>query len=81
MGPFETEWLTATGNLSGLSDLSGQWIDTVHERRPPGDIVPDMDSSVLAGNDVAFMMQAASRRALPLGAAPVNSRAPAQSAR
>jgi hypothetical protein len=46
MGRFETEWLAATGNLSVLADLSGQWIDTVHERRPPGDIVLDMDSSV-----------------------------------
>jgi hypothetical protein len=46
MGRFETEWLTTTGNLSALADLSGQWIDTVHERRPPGDIVLDMDSSV-----------------------------------
>jgi hypothetical protein len=46
IGRFETEWLAATGNLSALADLSGQWIDTVHERRPPGDIVLDMDSSV-----------------------------------
>jgi hypothetical protein len=46
MGRFETEWLAATGNLSALSDLSGQWIDTVHKRRPPGNIVLDMDSSV-----------------------------------
>jgi Transposase DDE domain group 1 len=46
MGRFETQWLAATGNLSALADLSGQWIDTVHERRPPGDIVLDMDSSV-----------------------------------
>jgi hypothetical protein len=46
MGRFETEWLAATGNLSALADLSGRWIDTVHERRPPGDIVLDMDSSV-----------------------------------
>jgi hypothetical protein len=46
MGRFETEWLAATGNLSTLTDLSGQWIDTVHERRPPGNVVLDMDSSV-----------------------------------
>lgn len=46
MGRFETQWLAATGNLSALANLSGQWIDTVHERRPPGDIVLDMDSSV-----------------------------------
>jgi hypothetical protein len=46
MGRFETEMLAATGNLSALADLSGRWIDLVHERRPPGDIVLDMDSSV-----------------------------------
>jgi Transposase DDE domain group 1 len=29
-----------------LADLSGQWIDMVHARRPPRDILLDMDSSV-----------------------------------
>jgi hypothetical protein len=33
-------------NLSALVDLSGQWIDLVHGRRPPHGIVLDMDSSV-----------------------------------
>ena len=33
MGRFETQWLAAPENLSGLSDLSGQWIDLVHGRR------------------------------------------------
>jgi hypothetical protein len=32
--------------LSALADLSGQWIDRVHDRRPPRGIVLDMDSSV-----------------------------------
>ena len=32
---FETRWLTAEKNLSALADLSDQWIDTVHARRPP----------------------------------------------
>jgi hypothetical protein len=32
------------GNLSALSDLSGQWIDLVHGRRPPRGIVLDMDA-------------------------------------
>ena len=35
MGRFETKWLAAEKNLSALADLSGQWIDTVHARRPP----------------------------------------------
>ena len=33
-------------NLSALADLSGQWIDKVHRRRPPRGVVLDMDSSV-----------------------------------
>ena len=46
MGRFETRWLTAEKNLSALADLSGQWIDLVHVRRPPIVFVLDMDSSV-----------------------------------
>ena len=46
MGRFETKRLAAPANLSALSDLSGQWIDLVHGRRPPRGIVLDMDSSV-----------------------------------
>jgi hypothetical protein len=46
MGRFETRWLTAQKNLAALADLSGQWIDRVHARRPPRGIVLDMDSSV-----------------------------------
>jgi Transposase DDE domain group 1 len=46
MGRFETRWLAADKNLSALADLSGQWIDLVHGRRPTRGIVLDMDSSV-----------------------------------
>jgi hypothetical protein len=46
MGRFEAQWLTADKNLLALADLSGQWIDRVHARRPPRGIVLDMDSSV-----------------------------------
>src|SRR5208282_1453976 len=46
MGRFETQWLAAPANLSALANLSGQWIDLVHGRRPPRGIVLDMDSSV-----------------------------------
>ena len=46
MGRFETRWLAAEKNLSALIDLSGQWIDSVHARRPPRGVVLDMDSSV-----------------------------------
>jgi hypothetical protein len=46
MGRFETRWLTAGKNLLALTDLSGQWIDRVHARRPPRGILLDMDSSV-----------------------------------
>ena len=45
MGRFETEWLATEANLAALTDLSGTWIDRVHERRPPDGIILDMDSS------------------------------------
>ena len=46
MGRFETEWLATDANLTALTDLSGAWIDRVHERASrPTRIVLDMDSS------------------------------------
>jgi Transposase DDE domain group 1 len=45
MGRFETEWLATDENLAALSDLSGVWIDRVHDRKPPKTIILDMDSS------------------------------------
>jgi hypothetical protein len=45
MGRFETEWLATAVNLDALADLSGAWIDRVHERRPRDGIILDMDSS------------------------------------
>jgi hypothetical protein len=46
MGRFETEVLTQRENLKALTDLSGQWIDTLRRRRPGDRIILDMDSSV-----------------------------------
>jgi hypothetical protein len=46
MGRFETEVLTQRENLKALTDLSGQWIDTLRKRRPSDRIILDMDSSV-----------------------------------
>jgi hypothetical protein len=43
MGRLETEWLARPGNLAALADLPGRWIDKVHMRRPPKNIVLDMD--------------------------------------
>jgi hypothetical protein len=45
MGRFETEWLATDANLEALTDLSGAWIDRVHEYKPPDSIILDMDSS------------------------------------
>jgi Transposase DDE domain group 1 len=45
MGRFETEWLATNTSLETLADLSGTWIDRVHERKPPRSIILDMDSS------------------------------------
>jgi len=44
MGRFETGMLTRSENLEALADLSGRWIDMVHDRRPPKSITLDMDS-------------------------------------
>ena len=46
MGRFETELLASDENFAALNDLSGVWIDKVHDRRPPKMIILDMDSSV-----------------------------------
>ncbi len=46
MGRFETELLASDENFAALSELSGVWIDRVHDRRPPKMIILDMDSSV-----------------------------------
>jgi len=46
MGRFETEHLASDENFAALSDLSGIWIDRVHDRRPPKMIILDIDSSV-----------------------------------
>src|SRR3954462_9920315 len=35
MGRLETEWLATEANLAALTNLSGAWIDRVHQRRPP----------------------------------------------
>jgi hypothetical protein len=45
MGRLETEWLATDADLEALTDLSGAWIDRVHERKPPDNIILDMDSS------------------------------------
>jgi hypothetical protein len=46
MGRFETEHLAGDENFAALTELSGIWIDRVHDRRPPKMIILDMDSSV-----------------------------------
>ncbi len=46
MGRFETELLATDENFAALTELSGDWIDKVHDRRPPKMIILDMDSSV-----------------------------------
>jgi hypothetical protein len=61
MGRFETQWLAAPKNFAALADLSGQWIDLVHSRRPPRGIVLDMDSTTLHRMPYAGMPDAADR--------------------
>jgi len=46
MARFETELLASDANIGPLIDMSGVWIDHVHDRRPPKMIILDLDSSV-----------------------------------
>ena len=46
MGRFETDVLTQPKNLAALTNLSGLWIDRVHQVKPIREIILDMDSSV-----------------------------------
>jgi len=46
VGRFETETLSANSNLKALMNLSGEWIDKVHQRKPPKQLILDLDSSV-----------------------------------
>jgi hypothetical protein len=46
MGLFETEVLTQPRNLAALTNLSGRWIDQVHQVKPIREIILDLDSSV-----------------------------------
>jgi hypothetical protein len=46
VGRFETETLSTNGNLTTLMDLSGEWIDKVHQRQPLKELILDLDSSV-----------------------------------
>ncbi len=45
MGRFETEWLATEENLAAVTNLSGIWIDRVHDRKKPKIIILDIDSS------------------------------------
>ena len=51
MSQFETETLSTKRNLTGLMNLSGQWIDQVHRWHPLKQLILDMDSSVIETYD------------------------------
>ena len=46
VGRCETEMLSERRNLTALMNLSGQWIDQVHQRQPLKQLILDLDSSV-----------------------------------
>ena len=46
VGRFETQIISTPSNLTSLIDLSGRWIDKVHQRMPLKELILDMDSSV-----------------------------------
>ena len=45
MGSFETELLVLKGNLDGLSDINGRWVQKALNKTPHRRIILDMDSS------------------------------------
>jgi len=45
VGRFETEILTLRGNLEGLSEISGRWVERAMEKTTHRRIILDMDSS------------------------------------
>jgi hypothetical protein len=68
MGRFETKWL-ADANLAALTDLSGTWIERVHECKPP--------DSIFSTWTVPRAQPTASRKArsgTAISAAPVTTR-------
>jgi hypothetical protein len=46
VGRFETDMLSQRHHLTALMNLSGRWIDKVHQRQPLKQLILDMDSSV-----------------------------------
>jgi hypothetical protein len=46
MGRFETKVLTDPDHVDALTDLLGKWVDRVWERKPLGQLILDLDSSV-----------------------------------
>ena len=46
MSRFETEMLSSWKNLTALMNLSGTWIDSVHECAPLDKLILDLGSSV-----------------------------------
>ena len=46
VGRFETKILSIGSNVMKLMDLSGEWIDNVQQRKPPKQLILDLDSSV-----------------------------------
>ena len=55
MGRFETKWLSRPENLAALADLPGQWIDKVHQQRPPKVIVLDMPGRATAARGATLL--------------------------
>ena len=46
LGRFETEILSTNCNVTVLMNLFVQWIDSVHRRQPPKQLILELDSSV-----------------------------------
>ena len=69
MGRFETEVLTQPKNLAALMDLSGRWIDGVHQRKPIREIILDLDPPRADQRDLRRTGRSCLQRTLRLSAA------------
>jgi hypothetical protein len=68
MGRFETQWLVAPANFSSLADLSGQWIELVHGRRPPRGIVLVSPHACNTGADQGLALTSLKEKLIKIGA-------------
>ena len=67
VGRFETEMLSTKNNLTALMNLSGRWIDTVHERKPLKELIMPIRLRSSIGQNTKRFLARARANARPSG--------------